>query len=94
MHVCAQQRFVELKGLLGSMKEGPGESRAKGVFGLGVSLEVKVPLGGQAGWRGARRKNTLAAQEVLRLIVFACEAVWKHSGAMLKLWLTQRLLSR
>lgn len=59
MHVCAQQRFVELKGLLGSMKEGPGESRAKGVFGLGVSLEVKVPLGG-SGWveRGTEEEYT------------------------------------
>lgn len=68
MHVCAQRWFVELKELLESMEEGPGESRAKGVFGLGGS---ESPYGGQVGWKGARRKNTLAAQEALGLPIFA-----------------------
>lgn len=83
-------RFVELKGLLGSMEEGPGESKAKGVFGLGASKKVRVP----SEVRRAHRKNTLAAQKALWLVFFAREAVWKHSGPMLKLWLMQRLLSR
>lgn len=59
---------MELKELLESMEEGPGESRAKGVFGLGGS---ESPRRGQVGWKGARRKSALAAQEALGLPVVA-----------------------
>lgn len=64
---------MELKELLESIEEGPGESRAKGVFGLGGS---ESPCRGQVGWKGSRRKNTLAAQEALGLPIFAASAIW------------------
>lgn len=40
------------QGAVGKHEKGPGESRAKGVFGLGASLEVKVPLGVRLGGEG------------------------------------------
>lgn len=38
--------------MLESLEEGPGESRAKGVFGLGGSLEVKAPPPPEVKWGG------------------------------------------
>lgn len=57
-HVCAQQWIVELKGLWRSVEEGPGESRAKGVFGLGARLEGYVPLGVRLGGEEERTGST------------------------------------
>lgn len=78
-----------------SAEEGPGESRAKGVFGLGGSVEVKVPFGGQVGRKkGTEEERAGGAGSTLgyRFFFFRCEAARKRSGSMLKSRLAQCLL--
>lgn len=61
-------------------REGPGESRVKGVFGLrcslGVCRESESLFRGHEGWRGAQRRNTHTAQGGVSLCLalnFHCE---------------------
>lgn len=80
--MCARGSGFSSFGAVGKHGRGAWGGQGEGVVWAGAGLEVKVPLGVRLGSGRRRGRTYWLAQEALRLLVFACEALWTHADVM------------